>query len=449
MREKAPKDVVKRTLLLNTFFFSKLRSVWEEGHEGLEYYGKVKKWVQKLDLFSKDFIIIPVNERSHWYLIIVCFAGNVVNKVKSEPNSVLDSILGPAMSLLSTSASCVPQNRTPRILIFDSLNINRLDPKKEGANKRAKITKKLRIVLQELWREKHHDLKTFEHQDIPDIQLSPPKQPNSWDCGIYLLKYVDKFLEDPEFILDRTPRDKNISDWFNKNRMNSMRKQILTLISKIGKQIADGNLDNVGIEINEDIKGDEEMTEDANFIDDDVVVGGGSMSYEVVSTNGTNSESNYLIKRNDVENLLEDVVSEVVNSTPPTAQSPIMVDDTPSNSVNSTPAKEVHPIVDDLMSDDESISEEPIPRKKSNASVKCFARSLSPGDKRVKQLQNQYEAEVIDIENGEESEDCDEVVSPKRSHVSTAAEEVSEDELTACLVDKKVSPFKKSKKTEQ
>lgn len=28
-----------------------------------------------MDIFEKDFIIIPINEHSHWFLAIVCFPG--------------------------------------------------------------------------------------------------------------------------------------------------------------------------------------------------------------------------------------------------------------------------------------------------------------------------------------------------------------------------------------
>ncbi|XP_042230537.1 putative mediator of RNA polymerase II transcription subunit 26 [Homarus americanus] len=36
---------------------------------------RVKSWTKNVDIFSKDFIIIPINEHAHWFLAIICFPG--------------------------------------------------------------------------------------------------------------------------------------------------------------------------------------------------------------------------------------------------------------------------------------------------------------------------------------------------------------------------------------
>ena len=38
-------------------------------------HNRVQKWTRGTDLFSKDFIFIPIIECSHWFLAVVCFAG--------------------------------------------------------------------------------------------------------------------------------------------------------------------------------------------------------------------------------------------------------------------------------------------------------------------------------------------------------------------------------------
>ena len=35
----------------------------------------MKKWTRGVDIFSKDFVFIPIVEASHWYLAVVCFSG--------------------------------------------------------------------------------------------------------------------------------------------------------------------------------------------------------------------------------------------------------------------------------------------------------------------------------------------------------------------------------------
>uniref|UniRef100_H2ZMA8 Ubiquitin-like protease family profile domain-containing protein n=1 Tax=Ciona savignyi TaxID=51511 RepID=H2ZMA8_CIOSA len=34
---------------------------------------KVQKWTRNVDIFEKDFIFVPINEASHWYLAVICF----------------------------------------------------------------------------------------------------------------------------------------------------------------------------------------------------------------------------------------------------------------------------------------------------------------------------------------------------------------------------------------
>ena len=33
----------------------------------------VERWTKRVNLFEKDFIFIPVNEKSHWFLLVICF----------------------------------------------------------------------------------------------------------------------------------------------------------------------------------------------------------------------------------------------------------------------------------------------------------------------------------------------------------------------------------------
>ena len=32
----------------------------------------MRKWTARVDLFSKDFIVMPVNQSLHWSLVIIC-----------------------------------------------------------------------------------------------------------------------------------------------------------------------------------------------------------------------------------------------------------------------------------------------------------------------------------------------------------------------------------------
>ena len=38
-------------------------------------HSRVKSWTKNVDIFSKDFVVFPINEKAHWFLVGICFPG--------------------------------------------------------------------------------------------------------------------------------------------------------------------------------------------------------------------------------------------------------------------------------------------------------------------------------------------------------------------------------------
>ena len=74
-------DQAQRIYFQNTFFFDKLKPTKASGRIN---YDSVKGWTSKVDLFAKDYIVVPINEYSHWYVAIIY---NVPKLIPSEPES--------------------------------------------------------------------------------------------------------------------------------------------------------------------------------------------------------------------------------------------------------------------------------------------------------------------------------------------------------------------------
>ncbi|RYP50689.1 hypothetical protein DL768_003833 [Monosporascus sp. mg162] len=74
-------DQAQRIYFQNTFFFDKLKPTRASGPIN---YESVKGWTSKVDLFMKDFIIVPINEYSHWYVAIIY---NAPKLIPSDPQS--------------------------------------------------------------------------------------------------------------------------------------------------------------------------------------------------------------------------------------------------------------------------------------------------------------------------------------------------------------------------
>jgi len=62
LREKNPR-LSEQTHFMNTFFFERLCQKGKNGISKEKNLDGILKWTAKLDLFKKNYIIIPINER--------------------------------------------------------------------------------------------------------------------------------------------------------------------------------------------------------------------------------------------------------------------------------------------------------------------------------------------------------------------------------------------------
>ncbi|RXW24491.1 hypothetical protein EST38_g1338 [Candolleomyces aberdarensis] len=65
LEEKNP-ELAKQVHVFSSFFYKKLNK-----RDLAEGYSSVRKWTAKFNLFEKKYIIVPINERMHWYLAII------------------------------------------------------------------------------------------------------------------------------------------------------------------------------------------------------------------------------------------------------------------------------------------------------------------------------------------------------------------------------------------
>ena len=63
-------NIAKKVYFFNSYFFATLTNT-HKSKKGFNYEG-VQKWTRSVDLFTYDYIIVPINEALHWYLAIIC-----------------------------------------------------------------------------------------------------------------------------------------------------------------------------------------------------------------------------------------------------------------------------------------------------------------------------------------------------------------------------------------
>lgn len=76
-----PDTQPEKTFIFSTFFYKRLTTLTRHTAHDKEIkqtaaqkrHARVQNWTKNVNLFDKDFIIIPINEQSHWFLAIICF----------------------------------------------------------------------------------------------------------------------------------------------------------------------------------------------------------------------------------------------------------------------------------------------------------------------------------------------------------------------------------------
>lgn len=154
----------------------------------------VLKWTKAKNIFSRRYVFIPIVHWSHWNLLILCHFGE----------------------------DFATQERTPCMLLLDSLketNPNRLEPL-------------IRKFLVEIHKEEGRQDGDKIIANIPLLVPEVPQQTNGNDCGVFLLHFIDLFLQ-------LAPENFSISngcypyfltkDWFNCEEIGKLRKDIYNM----------------------------------------------------------------------------------------------------------------------------------------------------------------------------------------------------------------------------
>ncbi|XP_011631463.1 uncharacterized protein LOC105423416 isoform X3 [Pogonomyrmex barbatus] len=277
-----------RTHVFSSYFYKRLTSPHAQAAESTvpmtaaaKRHARVQKWTKNVNIFEKDFVIIPINEHAHWFLAIICFPGLVgkvstcvaktnENDVQRKKSKKIKELKAKAVTIGSTTITPVHTTITldqlddgserdeaegdddemeiesdeedetetsrpeenkieeqketvklPCILIFDSL---------AGAS-RARVVATLRDYLSCEHVAKLGVEKTFSKDTIKGACPKVPQQSNFTDCGLYVLQYVESFFKDP--IKDYTLPIKTLKTWFEEIIVTRKREELSNLLIKL------------------------------------------------------------------------------------------------------------------------------------------------------------------------------------------------------------------------
>ncbi len=251
----------KRVYLHNSFFYEKLKA----GRDTINYDG-VKSWTAKVDLFSYDYIVVPVNEHYHWWVAIICnparldpdwkgFSGgteqspsNPVEDGNVEmadvteirpPQSPRTSTADGSVLVTSDIVDLVSDDKDARINRTPGSRSRRTRMPKSGA--RTNDPEGPRIITLDSMGSTHPQainllkkylVAEFEHkrkkvlaepnQPVGMKARNIPEQNNLCDCGVYLLGYIQEFVQNPDEFISTLLR-KETWDWnFNPSNLRQL-----------------------------------------------------------------------------------------------------------------------------------------------------------------------------------------------------------------------------------
>ncbi|XP_041822541.1 sentrin-specific protease 7b isoform X2 [Chelmon rostratus] len=231
-------SVAERSHVFSSFFYKQLsrrRAAGENDAPSVPdrhtRHQRVKTWTRHVDIFTKDFLFVPVNQEAHWYLVVVCFPG--LEEVQYEE---FQGVTGgpqraagkPSVSLRSQQPpECSRQGwqrdavlKRPCILVMDSLKLSYHE----------NVCRLLRDYLQVEWEVRRGTPRLFTSDSVRSSSCRVPQQDNSSDCGLYLLQYAESFLQNPVVHFDLPLR---LDHWFPRQRVRQKREEIRSLIMRM------------------------------------------------------------------------------------------------------------------------------------------------------------------------------------------------------------------------
>ncbi|WFD25998.1 Ulp1 peptidase [Malassezia nana] len=209
--------LAQQIYVFNTFFYQKLT----EHRDRSKSYEHVRKWTNRVNIFEKKYIVVPIHENMHWYLAIVVnphmilkrrdplrslgsgfqrrrstrrSADEAVVQIQSDSDSTQDPIALVEEDSKKTTASStnadVGETESTFAFVLDSLGAHH-GPVKTALRDYLRLEARAKgFVPSDV------DLKTLGDPIHVDVRV--PEQPNYCDCGIYLLHFFDRFFSDPD-----------------------------------------------------------------------------------------------------------------------------------------------------------------------------------------------------------------------------------------------------------
>ncbi|KAL0004188.1 hypothetical protein SO802_011749 [Lithocarpus litseifolius] len=198
----------------NTYFYNKLKeAVSYKGSDKDTYFAKFRRWWKGVNIFQKAYVLIPIHEDLHWSLVIICIPDK-----EDETGPIilhLDSLR------LHSSRS-----------IFENI---KSFMKAEWTYLASEVAPLDLPIADKIW--KHLPRR------IEEKAIAVPQQKNDSDCGLFVLFFMERFIE-------KAPERLKMKDlamfgrrWFKPEEASGLRIKIRKILMLEFEKASDVNCD--------------------------------------------------------------------------------------------------------------------------------------------------------------------------------------------------------------
>ncbi|KAM0944266.1 putative Ulp1 peptidase [Dioscorea sansibarensis] len=187
----------------NTYFYSKLEEALSFKGDRSASFLRLRRWWKGVNIFRKAYIFLPIHGDMHWSLVIICIPPK-------------DEETGPTILHLD-SLGLHSSNS-----IFDVVD-SYLKEEWKYINENAALPSDLPIS-ERIW-------KNLPRR-IEKRKITVPQQKNEYDCGLFVLYFMERFIADAPERLRRKDHNMFGSKWFKPEDASSLRKRIQCLLAK-------------------------------------------------------------------------------------------------------------------------------------------------------------------------------------------------------------------------
>ncbi|CAA6667035.1 unnamed protein product [Spirodela intermedia] len=186
----------------NTYFYRKLEEATSQKGEISKHLTKLRRWWKGVNIFEKAYIFLPIHGDLHWSLVIICIPAK-----KDEFGPIILHL--DSLGIHSSG------------LIFD--NVERY-LKEEWAYLNGSARPLDLPISERIWRNLP--------RRIEKKKITVPQQKNDYDCGLFVLYFIERFIEAAPARLRREDLAMFGKKWFHPEEASGLRQRLRDLLER-------------------------------------------------------------------------------------------------------------------------------------------------------------------------------------------------------------------------